>query len=142
MCGASRRDAKAAIADHRGGDAMPGRDAEHAIPQDLRVVVGVHVDEAGRDNLARGVDRGCGWPIDLAQGHDLAVLDADVAREARLSGAVDDGAARDLQVEGHGVSWVYFLLLVAVIVTSGAGTGNADTVITSRRFAALAAKAA
>ena len=97
-----RRDAEAAIADHRRGDAMPGRDAEHAVPQDLGVVVRVHVDEARRDDLAGGVDGRVGRPVGLAQGHHLAVLDAEVAREAGLARAVDDRAARDLEVVGHG----------------------------------------
>ena len=43
-----------------------------------------------------------GRPVGLAQRDDLAVLDADVADEARLAGAVDDRAARDLEVVGHG----------------------------------------
>jgi hypothetical protein len=60
-----RGDAEAAIADHRGGDAVPGRDGEHAIPQDLRIVVCVYVDEARRDDLARGVDRLHGGPSAL-----------------------------------------------------------------------------
>ena len=98
-----RGDAEAAIADHRRGHAMPRRDAEHAIPQDLRVVVRVHIDEARRHDLAGGVDGRGGRPVGLAQGDDLAVLDADVADEARLARAVDDRAARDLQIEGHDV---------------------------------------
>ena len=101
--GRGRRDAEAAVADHHGGHAMPRRDAQHAVPQDLRVVVRVDVDEARRDDLALGVDGRRGRPVGLAQRDDLAVLDADVADEARLARAVDDRAARDLQIEGHDV---------------------------------------
>ena len=97
-----RSDAKAAIANDRRRHAMPGRDAQHAVPQDLRVVVGVNVDEARRDDLARGVDRRGGGTVGLAHGHDLAVLDAEVAHEARLAGAVNDHTAGDLQVVAHG----------------------------------------
>jgi hypothetical protein len=80
-----RGDAEAAIADHRGGDAVPGRDGEHAIPQDLRIVVCVYVDEARRDDLARGVDRLHGRSFGLAERYDLSVLDADIAGKARLA---------------------------------------------------------
>jgi hypothetical protein len=37
----------------------------------------------------------------LAERHDLAVLDADVAAAARGAGAIDDFAAHDLQVIRH-----------------------------------------
>ena len=40
-----------------------------------------------------------GRPVGLAERHDLAVLDADIADEARLAGAVDDRAACDLEVK-------------------------------------------
>ena len=42
----------------RRGDAVPRRDRQHAVPEHLRVVVRVDVDEAGRDDAAVGVDRG------------------------------------------------------------------------------------
>ena len=56
----------------------------------------VHVDEARRDDLARGIDRLRRRPVDLAECDDLSVLDAEIAGEARLAGAVDDGAAGNL----------------------------------------------
>ena len=51
-----RRDGEAAVAGERGGDAVQRRRRERAVPEHLRVVVRVHVDEAGRDDLAGGVD--------------------------------------------------------------------------------------
>ncbi len=99
-----RRDAEAAIAHHHRGDAVPGRDAEHAVPQDLRVVMRVDVDEARRDDAALGVDRLACLVRRVAQRHHLAAGDADIALEARLPGAVDDAAAGDLQVVWHGGS--------------------------------------
>src|SRR3954463_6535988 len=63
--------------------------------------MGVHVDEARRHDLARGVD-GCGRrPVGLADGDDLAALDADIAHEACLASTVDDRAACDLEVKAH-----------------------------------------
>ena len=103
MLGPGRRDAEAAIADHYRGDAMPGRDGEHGIPQHLRVVVRVDVDEARRYDLTAGIDGAKGLVGRMTQRHDLAVLDADVAAVARGTGAVDDLAARDLQVIRHGL---------------------------------------
>ena len=101
-----RRYTEAAVADHRRGDTVPRRDGQHAIPQDLGVVVRVHVDEARRDDLAGRVDRLRRGTLGLAERHDLAVLDAEVADEARLAGAVDDGAAGNPEVERHGHSGV------------------------------------
>ena len=45
-----------AVAQQHGGDAVPHRLAQAGIQKDLGVVVGVHVDEAGDDPLARRVD--------------------------------------------------------------------------------------
>ena len=97
-----RRDTEAAIADHGRGDAVPGRDGEHAIPQDLCVVVGVDVNEARRHDAALGINGSRCVTIGLAHGNDLAVLDAEVAHEARLARAVDDGSAGDFKVVSHG----------------------------------------
>ena len=46
----------AAVAHDHGGDAVPDRRREQRVPGDLAVVVRVHVDEAGRDREAGGVD--------------------------------------------------------------------------------------
>ena len=51
-----RREAHAAIAEHRGGDAMPGGGRHERIPGRLAVIVGVDVDEARRHDQAGGVD--------------------------------------------------------------------------------------
>ena len=54
--GRGGREADAAVAHHHGGDAVPDRRREQRVPGDLAVVVGVHVDEAGGDGEAGGVD--------------------------------------------------------------------------------------
>ena len=45
----ARREADAAVAHHHGGDPVRGRRRQSLRPDRLAVVVGVHVDEAGRD---------------------------------------------------------------------------------------------
>ncbi len=67
--------------------------------------MGVDVDEAGRDDAAGRIDRLPGVLVDLADGDDAAVLDADIGANARAPGAVDHGAAADLKVE-HVVSYL------------------------------------
>jgi len=101
MGAARRRDAEAAIAYHHRGDAVPGRDAEHAIPQDLRIVMRVDVDEARADDAPRGIDRLARILRCSPKRHHLAAGDADITGVARAAGAVDDAAAGDLQVVGH-----------------------------------------
>ena len=51
--GLDRGEAEAAVAQHHRGDAVPAGDRAVRVPADLGVVVGVQVDEAGRDDQAR-----------------------------------------------------------------------------------------
>ena len=69
--------------------------------------MGVQVDEARRHDQAAGVDGlvGLAGP-DLADLGDHAVLDADVAPEARQAAAVDDHAASNHAIESGHVSSV------------------------------------
>src|SRR5581483_10841568 len=99
---AARRQGEAAIAHHHAGHALvAGRGADR-IPEDLRIHVGMAVDEAGRDDVAFGVERllrrGAVQAADLG---DPAVLDADIGAKARQSGTVDQRAVLDDQVECH-----------------------------------------
>ena len=54
--GLHRGEAEAAVAEHHRGDAVPAGDRAVRVPADLGVVVGVQVDEAGRDDQPVGVD--------------------------------------------------------------------------------------
>ena len=56
MFGTCRRDREAAVAGDDGGDAVVRRRAERRIPEDLRVVVRVDVDETRRDRATRRVE--------------------------------------------------------------------------------------
>ena len=79
---------------------MPARNRAPRIPSDLGVVVGVQIDEAGRDNQSISIDDPFGETLrPTPELRDLAVFDPDVAAVARDPGAVDDGAAFDLNVE-------------------------------------------
>ncbi len=51
-----RRDGKAAVARHDGGDAVVAGRGDGRVPEDLGVVVGVDVDEAGGDDVVTGVE--------------------------------------------------------------------------------------
>ena len=102
VLGLAGRQREAAIAHHHRGDAVPARAAAQRIPRDLRVHVGVAVDEARRDDQPVGIDAcAAACRRDAADLDDAAVLDADIGAEARLARAVDDGAAADDEIEGH-----------------------------------------
>ena len=56
VLGPGRRDREAAVAGDDRGDAVEARRRERGVPEHLRVVVRVDVDEAGRDDAAAGVE--------------------------------------------------------------------------------------
>ena len=82
--GSAGREADAAIAHHRRGDAVPGRRREVAVPDRLAVVMGVDVDEAGRDELAARVDLLAPASGDLA---DAAMRPSSIATSASKGAA-------------------------------------------------------
>ena len=83
--------------------AVPARQRAVRVPEDLGVVVGVQVDEAGRHVHAAGVDDavrvGC---VDPTDGGDPAVADRHVGADAWRTGTVEDEAVLDHDVvAGH-----------------------------------------
>ncbi len=94
VLGGERRDREAAVPADHGRHAVQGRRAQRRVEEHLRVVVRVHVDEAGRDDFALGVDRAPGRFVDLADRDDAAVADADGAGPRRRAGPVDDRCHR------------------------------------------------
>ena len=147
--GLHRREAEAAVAEHHRGDAVPAGDRAVRVPADLGVVMGVQIDEARRDDQAVGVDDFLGEARRAsADLRDLAVLDPDVAPVARHAGAVDDGAAFDLNVDsqpliGSLLRWVRTVckpLITAIRVTTlGAGVASViglRATVTAERFEA------
>jgi hypothetical protein len=73
------------------------------VPEELCVVVRVRVDHAGHHGESPGVELRRPGFIDLPDGDDPAVADADVGETARVPGPVDDRAGSDDVVE-HGTS--------------------------------------
>ena len=97
-------EAEAAVAKHDGGDAVPAGDRAVGVPLDLGVVVGVEVDEAGRDDQPFGVEHlvGVGGAHGAADLRHAAVFDADIGLEPGHSRAIDHRAALDQDIElGH-----------------------------------------
>src|SRR5581483_6124896 len=95
-------------AQHHAGDAMPRGGRERAVPADLRVVMGVRVDEPWRDHAVAGIDRRLRAAVDRADLDDLAFGDGDVGMAARRAGAVDEQAVADDEIKRHSkllLSW-------------------------------------
>src|SRR5690606_18679304 len=95
---AHRGEPDPAVAGDHGGDAVPGGGHHPLVPGGLAVVVGVDVDEAGRDQQAVGVDGAAPDAVDPAHLGDDAAGDGHVRGAGLGAGAVDDGAAADDEV--------------------------------------------
>ena len=91
----SRRDAEPTVPCQDGGDAVPARRCAKRVPQELGVVVGVHIDETGRNGEAASIDDTPRIGADIAGLHDSAVVDRNVSAVCRLAGAVDDTSILD-----------------------------------------------
>src|SRR5262249_36834919 len=98
---ARRCEREAAVAHRDGGDAVPARRRAELVPEQLRVHVGVPVDESGRDDVTLGVELLRAGASDLPDGVDPAVLPRDVALRPRRSRAVDPRAVANHQVVAH-----------------------------------------
>jgi hypothetical protein len=92
---------EAAVAGEHGGDAVLHRGRRDRIPVELHVVVGVDVDEAGRDDEAVRVDDAACVVRDAADRGDSPVAHRDVGGVGGQAGSVDDAAAADHEVVGH-----------------------------------------
>ncbi len=99
VLGAERRDREPAVASDHRGDAVQRRGRQRRVPERLRVVVRVDVDEARRDREARRIDGLFGRLGHLADRDDLTVPDADVGAAPRPPRSVDDLATSDHTVE-------------------------------------------
>ena len=103
LVGCRGRQREAAVAAEDRGDAVLDRRARGRVPEQLCVVVGVQVDEARRQRLPLGVNGFRGRVIDVTDGDDPPVADADVAVAGGHAGAVDDFGIADEQVEHEGL---------------------------------------
>ena len=98
-----RREGESAVAAKNGGDAVDVGRGGVRVPEELGVVVGVDIDEAGGYDEAVSVEGLGRLFIDgAAERDDPTIADTDIALDARGSGAVDDGAAADEVVEHAG----------------------------------------
>src|SRR5262252_6190089 len=90
---ANGSEADAAIAEHRGGHAVPARRPEQRVPHRLSIVMRVHVDPAGRHQQTRGVDLAPSRTLLASNACDTLSRDCHVAGKRRLAGTIDNGAA-------------------------------------------------
>ena len=95
------RQGQAAVPHDDGSDAVLRLGGAVGIPEDLRIHVGVVVDESRRHYQAGGVDGAARRPLETAHLGDLAILHADISRMGRQSGTVGDTAATYQQIIFH-----------------------------------------
>src|SRR4030095_4126096 len=91
-----------AVAREHGGDAVLHCGRGDRVPVELHVVVGVHVEEARRHDQAVGIDGAQSFPSDAADRGDPPALHRGGGGVAGQPGAIDDVAAADHEVVGHG----------------------------------------
>src|SRR5204862_4697454 len=95
-------EADAAIAHDCRGDAVLRGRRDVLAPGDLAVIMGVYVDETGRDQFALGVDLFLAFAQNLADFGDAAARDGDVGLVEVAALAVGNVAAADHDVRGRG----------------------------------------
>ncbi len=95
------------VAHHHRCHPVPRRRRDLRVPDNLAVVVGVDVDEPGRDQLARRVDLLATGVGNLTHCRDAAIVDRHVGSAGRCARAIDHGAVTNHQIV-H-VSSSYFL---------------------------------
>ncbi len=94
------RSNRPAFAQNHRRDALADHALRVAIGQDRVVGMVVHVDEAGGNGEARGIDRALGGGSrKRTQGDDPVAADADIAQERGIAGAVDQAPAANQQIE-------------------------------------------
>lgn len=103
--GVERGEGEPAVAARDGGDAVVHGGGGVGVPEELGVVVGVRIDEAGGEDEPVGVLAGDGLFGDgprLGDDDDPAAPDTDVGGVRGPAGAVHDGRAADEVVEHDG----------------------------------------
>ena len=98
----ARREAHAAVAEQHGRGPVPGRRRQPVAPGHLRIIVRMHVDEAGRYKLAARVDLLGPLGNVSADRLDLAVDYGEVGLISVAARPIDDGAVANHQAgRGH-----------------------------------------
>ncbi len=91
----ARRHADAAVAHHDRGDAVPRSAADKRIPADLRIVMGMRIDEARADDQVGSIDHPRRALLDLTNLGNPIADHRDIGTKARRAGAVDHRAVFD-----------------------------------------------
>ena len=99
LLGPQRCQRQRAVAGHHGGDAVLDRRKGVRVEAELRVVVGVGVDEPGGDHTPGGVEHLARLAGAAADGDHLAVVDRHVAVPAGQPRAIDDEPVADDEIE-------------------------------------------
>src|SRR5690606_30687228 len=68
------------------------------VPRRLPVIMGVHIDETGGDDLAGGIDLGASGAQIFADRDDAGPVDCDVRDKGVAARSVDDRAAANHQI--------------------------------------------
>src|SRR5207247_275259 len=97
---AAGRDGEPAVAHDDGRDAVPRRGARLRVPEELAVVVGMDVDEAGGEGEARAVDLAGAVLGGAPDGRYAVTGDGEVAAGGLVAAAVAEERAPDDEV-GH-----------------------------------------
>ncbi len=97
---ASRSDREPAVAGDDGRDPLVRRGAERRVPEDLRVVVGVDIDEARCDGATRCVEHADALEVRADLG-DHTVRDSNVGHPSRSAGPVEHRSSADHDVSRH-----------------------------------------
>ena len=102
--GSARRQPEAAVGHEHAGEAVPDARRRQRVPEQLGVVMGMHVDEAGRHDQPRGVDRLGRAAVHRAQRDDLARGNRDVPGVPGRPASIDQESVLDEQIVLHGAS--------------------------------------
>src|SRR5207249_867077 len=99
---AAGRDGEPAVAHDDGRDAVPRRGARLRVPEELAVVVGMDVDEAGGEGEARAVELAGATLGDAPDGRYTVAGDGEIARRGLAAAAITEERAPDDHAETLG----------------------------------------
>ena len=103
--GPNGREAERTVAHHHSRHPVLQAGRCKTVPADLRVIMGMNVDKAGRNNHALGIDLVIASFDACANGNDLAIPYSDIAEIALGTGAVDNATVANNELRlTHDVS--------------------------------------
>jgi len=93
-----RHDPETAIAGYDGRYAQRWRGRQGRVPGDLRVVMGMDVDDARHQGQSAGVDDFSSVSADLANGGDAPISDGDIGAAGIMAEPIDNRRAADHEI--------------------------------------------